>query len=111
MEVYQWLLRQNDLAVSDTAYFVYANGRMDTDGFNNRIEFRTKVIPYTGSDSWVEPTLEKMKACMDGDMPPVGDSIMGGPCEFCSYARQRTELTLSAVQSKSAKKSATPKKT
>ncbi len=101
MEVYQWLLRQNDLAVSDTAYFVYANGRMDTDGFNNRIEFRTKVIPYTGSDSWVEPTLEKMKACMDqSEMPPVGDSIMGGPCEFCSYAKRRTELTLEAVKSK-----------
>jgi hypothetical protein len=32
------------------------------------------------------------------DMPPVGDSIMGGPCEFCSYARARTELTLSHMQ-------------
>jgi hypothetical protein len=40
----------------------------------------------------------KMKACMDKDaMPPMGDSIMGGPCEFCSYARQRTELTLRAI--------------
>jgi CRISPR/Cas system-associated exonuclease Cas4 (RecB family) len=95
MEVYQWLLRQNGLQVSDTGYFVYANGRMDKDAFNDRIEFRTKVIPYKGNDNWVEPTLEKMKATMDSDdMPPVGDHIMGGPCEFCTYARQRTELTL-----------------
>ncbi|HET8709107.1 MAG TPA: PD-(D/E)XK nuclease family protein [Candidatus Saccharimonadales bacterium] len=102
MEVYQWLLRQNDLKVSDTGYFVYANGRMDVEAFNDKVEFRTKVIPYTGNDAWIEPTLEQMKACMDGDMPPVGDSIMGGPCEFCTYARQRTELTLQAVASKKA---------
>lgn len=100
MEVYQWLLRQNGLDVSDTGYFVYTNGRMDLDGFNNHLEFKTKLIPYTGDDSWVEPTLLEMKACMDGDMPPIGESIMGGPCEFCTYARQRTELTLQALQKK-----------
>lgn len=99
MEVYQWLLRQNGLTVADTGYFVYANGRADLDGFNDRVEFRTKVIPYIGSDNWVEPTLAKMKACMDSDdIPPVGDSIMGGPCEYCSYAKSRTELTLKAIQ-------------
>lgn len=100
MEVYQWLLRQNDLTVSDTGYFVYTNGRMDMDGFNDRIEFRTKVIPYTGSDDWVEPTLIAMKKCMDGDMPRVGKSAMGGDCEFCAYAKARTELTLKAIQKK-----------
>ncbi len=100
MEVYQWLLRQNGLLVSDVGYFVYTNGRLDLDGFFDRVEFRTKVIPYTGDDSWVEPTIIHMKACMEGEMPPVGDSIMGGPCEFCTYARSRTELTLSALKSK-----------
>lgn len=101
LEVYQWLLRQNDLTVSDTGYFVYANGRSDLDGFNDRVEFRTKVIPYKGSDTWIEPTLLKMKACMDaGDMPPIGDHIMGGPCESCTYARARTELTLRALQAR-----------
>jgi CRISPR/Cas system-associated exonuclease Cas4 (RecB family) len=98
MEVYQWLIRQNGLKVSDTGYFVYTNGRMDLDGFFNRVEFKTKLIPYTGNTNWVEPTLLEMKACMDGDMPPIGESIMGGPCEFCTYARQRTELTLKALQ-------------
>jgi hypothetical protein len=84
---------------------VYANGRMDVDEFGDRVEFRTKVIPYTGKDSWVEPTLEKIKACMEGDdMPPVGDSIMGGPCEYCTYAKRRTELTLAHVQKKTVRK-------
>lgn len=103
IEVYQWLLRQNGLVVQDTGYFVYTNGRSDLDAFNDKVEFRTKLIPYTGSDAWIEPVLLKMKACMDGDMPPVGDSIMGGDCEFCTYAKQRTSLTLKALQNKTSR--------
>jgi CRISPR/Cas system-associated exonuclease Cas4 (RecB family) len=106
LEVYQWLLRQNGFKVSDTGYFVYANGRIDLDGFNDRVEFRTKVIPYKGSDSWIDPTLVKIKDCLDNDkMPPVGNAAMGGICEFCSYARARTELTVKEIHKK-----ATPKK-
>lgn len=101
MEVYQWLLRQNGFAVNDTGYFVYTNARIDLDGFGDRLEFRTKLIPYTGSDDWVEPTLQRMKACMDSDaMPPVGEAAMGGPCEHCTYARARTELTLKHIGNK-----------
>ena len=97
MEVYQWLLRANGFAVNDTGYFVYANGRLDMDGFYDKVEFRTKVIPYTGNDAWVEPTIQKMKECVEGDMPAVGMAAMGGECDFCSYARSRTELTLEAI--------------
>lgn len=103
MEVYQWLLRQNGLKVSSTGYFVYANGRLDLDGFYGRVEFRTKLIPYTGDDTWVEPTLEKMKACLESDIPPVGKAAMGGTCDFCAYAKERTKLTLEAMASKRAK--------
>jgi CRISPR/Cas system-associated exonuclease Cas4 (RecB family) len=101
LEVYQWLLRQNGFNVSDIGYFVYTNGRMDLDGFGDRMEFRTKIIPYTGSDKWVEPTIIKMKKCMDQtDMPAVGKSAMGGDCEFCAYAKKRTQLTLDVVSKK-----------
>lgn len=100
LEVYQWLLRQNGFKVSDTGYFVYTNARIDVDGFGDQLEFKTKLIPYTGSDSWVEPTLKKMKECMDGDMPAIGTAAMGGDCEFCTYARSRTELTIKALQTK-----------
>jgi len=99
LEIYQWLLRQNGLRVSQTGYFVYANGRLDLDGFNDRIEFRTKIIPYIGNDLWIEPTLKAIKKCMDGEMPPVGYSAMGGTCEFCAYSRARTELTLRELKS------------
>lgn len=105
MEVYQWLLRANGFAVNNTGYFVYANGRLDLDGFHDKVEFRTKVIPYTGDDAWVEPTLVRMKECLEGDMPPVGVAAMGGVCDFCNYARSRTELTLHALTDKQKERS------
>ncbi|HUD10307.1 MAG TPA: PD-(D/E)XK nuclease family protein [Candidatus Saccharimonadales bacterium] len=99
LEVYQWLLRQNGFKVSDTGYFVYTNARIDVDGFGDKLDFKTKLIPYVGNDGWVEPTLEKMKKCIDSEsMPPVGTAAMGGACEFCSYAKSRTELTLRALR-------------
>lgn len=100
LEVYQWLLRQNGFTVSPTGYFVYANGRFDLDGFFNKVEFKTKIIPYTGSDTWIEPTLQKIKKCLEGEIPAVGKAAMGGPCDFCTYAKDRTKLTLESLQSK-----------
>lgn len=100
MEIYQWLLRANGFKVNDTAYFVYTNGRLDLDGFNNRVEFRTKIIPYRGDDGWIEPALNQMKLCLEGDMPAVGRAAMGGECDFCTYARARTEVTIDAVRKK-----------
>lgn len=101
MEIYQWLLRQNGLKVSDTGYFVYTNGRLDLDGFYDKVEFKTKLIPYTGSDAWIDPAIVRLKECMDGEMPEVGTAVMGGECEHCAYARSRTALTLNALQKKS----------
>jgi CRISPR/Cas system-associated exonuclease Cas4 (RecB family) len=98
MEVYQWLLRANGHNVSNTGYFVYATGDMNADGFNDTIKFTTHVFAHEGTDDWVEKTLIKMKECLDGDMPEVGEAAMGGPCEYCTYARARTELTLSSLQ-------------
>ena len=100
MEVYQWLLRQNGFKVSDTGYFVYTNARKDLDVFDDKLVFKTKVIPYTGSDSWVEPTLKDMKKTMEGDMPPVGKAAMGGDCDYCEYAKSRTMLTLDHIKNK-----------
>src|SRR5581483_1551647 len=99
LEVYQWLLRQNGFTVSDTGYFVYTNARFDLEGFGDKLEFQTKLIPYTGNAAWIEPTLKQIKATLENDdMPPVGQAAMGGDCEFCSYARKRTELTLKHIK-------------
>lgn len=104
MEIYQWLLRANGFSVSDTGYFVYTNARMDVSGFDDHLDFTTLLLPYTGNATWVDQTLQDMKACMEGDMPAVGDSIMGGECEHCAYARARTTLTLTALSDRKLKK-------
>lgn len=90
MEIYQWLLRQNGFDVSPRGYFVYTNARQDLDGFNDTLQFKTKLIPYDGDDSWVGPKIIDMKKCMDGDIPEVGIAIMGGVCEHCTYAKKRS---------------------
>ena len=42
-----------------------------------------------------------MKKVMDSDsMPKVGTAAMGGPCEYCEYAKSRTKLTLEAIKNK-----------
>jgi CRISPR/Cas system-associated exonuclease Cas4 (RecB family) len=98
LEIYQWLLRQNDFKVNDTGYFVYTNGNAEAKEFGDKLEFKTKVISYKGSDNWVDNTIIEMKKCLDGDMPPVGVAAMGGDCDYCAYARARTELALEAIR-------------
>ena len=98
LEVYQWLLRANDFTVSNTGYFVYTNALYDGDSFNDHLSFTTKLIAHEGTDSWIEPTLVQIKDRLEGSIPPVGDSIMGGVCEYCSYAKSRTELTLAFIK-------------
>lgn len=101
MEVYQWLLRQNGFDVSSTGYFVYCNGRLDLEGFNSRVEFKIKVIPYTGKDDWVEPTIHKMKECLESPDVPINNAA----CEYCAYARSRTQLTVDSLKERQKKKS------
>lgn len=89
MEVYQWLFRQNGFTVSPTGYFVYVNGKTDAKAFDGNLEFDVVLIPYRGSDTWVEPVLEKMKKMlMSESIPPVGTSFGGGRCTFCTYREE-----------------------
>lgn len=86
MEIYQWLFRRNGFAVSPTGYFVYANGKSDAEAFDGKLEFDIELIPYTGSDIWIEPAIVDMKKMlMSEEIPPVGTSFGGGPCDYCTY--------------------------
>ncbi len=81
IEVYQWLLRKNDLKVSDTGYFVYVNGKKDREAFDGKLEFDVKIIPYIGNDSWVEQTIIDARKCLAADVLPKS----GVDCEYCQY--------------------------
>ena len=95
MEVYQWLLRQNGLKVSDMGYWVYCNALKDGKVFDGKLEFELTLLSYKGKDNWVEPTLSKLKDCLEGDMPKES-----ADCEHCAYARSRTQLTLDSLKNR-----------
>lgn len=86
VEIYQWLFRQNGFTVSDTAYFVYVNGKSDAKAFDGKLEFDVVLIPYKGNANWIEDALLELKAClMSEQIPKVGKAFNGGPCDFCTY--------------------------
>lgn len=78
-EIYQWLLRQNGFTVNSKAYFVYANGDKSKPGFMDSadptgqtgvLSFNMTILEYDGDDSWIEQTLQDIKACLDAPEPP-----------------------------------------
>lgn len=81
VEIYQWLLRKNQFQVSDTAYFVYCNGSTDRKAFDAKLEFNISVIPYQGSDHWIEETLYRIKEVLLKDSIPE----TGADCDYCKY--------------------------
>lgn len=84
MEIYQWLLRQNGLNVSDTGYFIYCNGKADRKAFDKSLEFDISVIPYKGDDSWVEGVIFVAHKCLVSDKVPEAEE----KCEYCQYVKE-----------------------
>lgn len=104
MEIYQWLFRKNGFSVHPTGYFVYVNGKSDAKAFDAKLEFDVCLIPYTGSDAWVEPKLHELKDMLLSDeIPAPGTAFGGGPCDFCSY-RETAGKTLQDIRKKHAGK-------
>ncbi len=81
VEIYQWLLRKQNLPVSDTAYFVYVNADKSASSFDGRLDFAMTVLPYEGDDRWVEGALVEAWHCLGRDAPPPPAPT----CEWCMY--------------------------
>lgn len=84
MEIYQWLLRRNGLKVSNTGYFVYCNGITDKTAFDAKLEFDVTLIPYEGSDDWVEEVIKDAHVCLTQNTIPEKSE----DCDYCAYADQ-----------------------
>lgn len=87
MEFYQWLLIQNGFKVSNTGYFVYSTGDNTLPNFNDELKFRTHLIPYTGSQAWVEGTLNEMLACASSSNFPESNT----ECTHCKFVKERSQ--------------------
>lgn len=81
MEIYQWLFRKNGFQVSNTGYFVYANGQTDREAFDGKLEFDVKIIPYEGDDGWVHEAIRGAYGCLSSEALPSP----GKDCDFCRY--------------------------
>jgi len=88
MEIYQWLFRKNGFKVSDTGYFVYANGRLDKKAFDGKLEFDVKLLPYRGNDSWVEDVIKDIYRCLNSSEIPMS----GNDCDYCKYRQAAQQV-------------------
>ena len=81
MEIYQWLFRKNGFHVSDTGYFVYVNATKDREAFDARLDCTVEILPYAGSDAWIEDCIREIHLClMSESLPPSHPD-----CEWCAY--------------------------
>ena len=87
MEIYQWLFAKNGFKVSPTGYFVYCNGVTDRPGFDAKLEFDIKIIPYVGDPSWVEQVIMDMHKCLMSPEIPAP----GADCDYCTYSKAMKE--------------------
>jgi len=87
-EVYQFLLRRQDLVVSDTAWFVYANGIKTADRFDNHLRFSTVLVPHVGNDDWV---LETFRRAVEVASSAASPSAQPG-CPWCEFVNKRGAL-------------------
>ena len=88
MEMYQWLFRKNNFKVSDTGYFVYANGDADKEAFDGKLEFDIKIIPYKGKDDWVSGVINKIHTCLSSKEIPKSSP----ECDYCAYRAATREF-------------------
>lgn len=80
-EIYQWLLRKNGFSVSNTAYFVYCNGKAGEEAFNKQLKFKVLVLPYEGNDSWIDVAIMEAYNCLQSSsIPPITET-----CDYCIY--------------------------
>ena len=87
LEIYQWLLRQNGFPVSSTAYWVYANGDAAAETFGQTLRFRMTLIPYIGSDDWIDDHIMAARECLKQDGPPKS----ADDCSYCRFAAARSD--------------------
>ena len=90
MEVYQWLLRQNGLDVANRTWFVYCNGQLSAEVFDNKIEFSISLLPYDGDDSWVDGAITNASLTLNADSPPPASN----ECKICIYRNDAAQIEI-----------------
>jgi CRISPR/Cas system-associated exonuclease Cas4 (RecB family) len=83
MDIYVHILRKMNFDVSDVSYFYVCNGEKTNNKFENKMDFKTTLVPYKVNTSWIEGKLSEMKEVLNLDSPP--DIVP--TCEKCAYLK------------------------
>ena len=75
MDMYVWVMRRKGFSISSIGYFLYCDGDRfsDYDFLNTEnavMQFKMSLIPYQVDTSWVEPTLLKIRDCLQQSETP-----------------------------------------
>lgn len=68
---YQWLFRQNGFRVRPEAYIRYANTIPNASPLDTDTHWKFTLLPYKGSDDWIDDTLVRIKGVLDRSITPV----------------------------------------
>ena len=69
--------------VSDLSYFYVCNGEKTNHRFDNKIDFKSTLIPYQVDTSWIENKLIELKEVLNLENPPEIEKN----CEKCAYLK------------------------
>ena len=83
MDIYVHILRKMNFNVSEISYFYVCNGEKTNNSFDNKMDFKTTLVPYKVDTSWIESKLAEMKEVLNLDIPP---NIVP-TCEKCAYLK------------------------
>jgi hypothetical protein len=83
MDIYVHILRKMSFSVSDMSYFYVCNGEKTNNQFENKMDFKTTLVPYSTNTSWIEGRLKEMKDVLNLDTPPDVEPT----CEKCAYLK------------------------
>ena len=62
-------------------FFMFVMEKKTNEKFDNKIDFKTSLIPYRVDTSWIEEKLIEMKDVLNLDKPPDIEKT----CEKCAY--------------------------
>ena len=81
MDIYVHILRKMKFRVSEISYFYVCNGEKTNNKFDDKMDFKTTLVPYRVNTSWIEKKLIEMKEVLNLEKPPEIEKM----CEKCAY--------------------------
>ncbi|MDA1197566.1 MAG: PD-(D/E)XK nuclease family protein [Proteobacteria bacterium] len=83
MDIYVHILRKMNFKVSDVSYFYVCNGEKTNNNFENKMDFKTTIVPYKTDTAWINAKLSEMKEVLNSDETPGIENT----CEKCAYLK------------------------